>query len=108
MPSLVRQFPAFVIMSSYSLITASLVTAIVFHQLFEGLSLGIRIAALPPSPDDENLITSSESGYMLRLISCVKRLKNHWLQPSLSFSFAITTPIGILLGMSIFTQHHGE
>ncbi|KAF5339692.1 hypothetical protein D9758_014875 [Tetrapyrgos nigripes] len=27
---------------------ASLVTAIVFHQLFEGLSLGIRIAGLPP------------------------------------------------------------
>lgn len=27
--------------------TASLVTAIVFHQLFEGLSLGIRIATLP-------------------------------------------------------------
>ncbi|GLB42662.1 putative ZIP Zinc transporter [Lyophyllum shimeji] len=26
----------------------SLVTAIIFHQLFEGLSLGIRIAALPP------------------------------------------------------------
>ncbi|CAA7264582.1 unnamed protein product [Cyclocybe aegerita] len=27
----------------------SLTTAIIFHQLFEGLSLGIRIAALPPS-----------------------------------------------------------
>ena len=26
---------------------ASLVTAILFHQLFEGLSLGIRIAGLP-------------------------------------------------------------
>ncbi|KAJ7583634.1 Zinc/iron permease [Mycena floridula] len=29
----------------------SLVTAIIFHQLFEGLSLGIRIAALPPSKE---------------------------------------------------------
>ncbi|RDB22095.1 Zinc-regulated transporter 2 [Hypsizygus marmoreus] len=28
----------------------SLVTAIIFHQLFEGLSLGIRIASLPPPP----------------------------------------------------------
>lgn len=30
--------------------SASLTTAIVFHQLFEGLSLGIRIAALPAPP----------------------------------------------------------
>lgn len=28
---------------------ALLITAIIFHQLFEGLSLGIRIAALPSS-----------------------------------------------------------
>ncbi|KDR73070.1 hypothetical protein GALMADRAFT_142756 [Galerina marginata CBS 339.88] len=28
----------------------SLTTAIIFHQLFEGLSLGIRIAGLPPAP----------------------------------------------------------
>jgi zinc transporter 1/2/3 len=35
---------------------ASLTTAITFHQLFEGLSLGIRIAALPPPKEvhDEN------------------------------------------------------
>lgn len=31
-------------------VPASLVTAILFHQLFEGLSLGIRIAALPSAP----------------------------------------------------------
>ena len=30
-------------------LAASLVIAIVFHQLFEGLSLGIRIAGLPSS-----------------------------------------------------------
>ncbi|KAF8876792.1 ZIP zinc transporter-domain-containing protein [Gymnopilus junonius] len=28
----------------------SLTTAIIFHQLFEGFSLGIRIAAIPPKP----------------------------------------------------------
>ncbi|TFK16710.1 Zip-domain-containing protein [Coprinopsis marcescibilis] len=30
---------------------ASLTTAVLFHQIFEGLSLGIRIAALPPAQE---------------------------------------------------------
>ncbi|KAF5313961.1 hypothetical protein D9611_006868 [Ephemerocybe angulata] len=36
---------------------ASLTTAIIFHQIFEGLSLGVRIAALPhsnPTPSSED------------------------------------------------------
>jgi zinc transporter 1/2/3 len=33
----------------------SLATAISFHQLFEGLSLGIRIAALPAHPDPRHI-----------------------------------------------------
>lgn len=61
---------------------ATLVTAILFHQLFEGLSLGIRIAALPSSA-----VASSAS-----------RL----LKPSLAMSFAFTTPFGIFLGLFIF------
>jgi len=32
-----------------------LTTAIIFHQLFEGLSLGIRIAALPPAKKKDGL-----------------------------------------------------
>jgi len=51
----------------------SLVTAITFHQLFEGLSLGTRIATLP---------TSSRS-----------------LQSMLAISFAFTVPIGIMIGL---------
>ncbi|KAG5351651.1 hypothetical protein C0989_005423 [Termitomyces sp. Mn162] len=58
----------------------SLVTAIIFHQLFEGLSLGIRIAGLPPSP------TSGP----------------RWLAPTLSILFAITTPLGMVVGMLAF------
>ncbi|KAG9225447.1 hypothetical protein CCMSSC00406_0002950 [Pleurotus cornucopiae] len=56
----------------------SLVTAIFFHQLFEGLSLGIRIASLPPPTDK-----SSRS----------------LLAPALSALFAVTTPAGILIGL---------
>jgi len=40
--------------------SASLTTAIIFHQLFEGLSLGIRIAALPPSKKRDGLQPLSE------------------------------------------------
>ncbi|KAF9496925.1 Zinc/iron permease [Pleurotus eryngii] len=56
----------------------SLVTAIFFHQLFEGLSLGIRIASLPPP-------TTKSSRSLLA--------------PALSALFAITTPFGILIGL---------
>jgi len=56
-----------------------------FHQLFEGLSLGIRIASLPTSQDD---------GF--------KRLP--FLQRTLSMLFAVTTPIGIVIGLLSFTK----
>ncbi|KAG6885100.1 hypothetical protein C0993_005867 [Termitomyces sp. T159_Od127] len=58
----------------------SLLTAIVFHQLFEGLSLGIRIAGLPPSSAP----------------------RHHWLVPTLFILFAITTPMGMFAGVVIF------
>jgi solute carrier family 39 (zinc transporter), member 1/2/3 len=61
----------------------SLVTAILFHQVFEGLSLGIRIAALPPPTDPQQPILS-------------------WLRPVLALLFALTTPAGILSGLSVF------
>ncbi|THV02047.1 Zip-domain-containing protein [Dendrothele bispora CBS 962.96] len=149
----------------------TLVTAIVFHQLFEGLSLGIRIAALPPpvprhplsledsvdseldadleaheisetrsgsggnllpthrskfgsssttalapakpNADDERLESkrswlcfgrrreSKETGKTRR--GETKKGRNRaWLQPLLSFLFAITTPVGMGLGMVLF------
>ncbi|TFK60284.1 Zinc/iron permease [Pluteus cervinus] len=70
---------------------ASLVTAISFHQLFEGLSLGIRIAALPPAPADPS---AGGNGYGNRSL----------LKPVLSFLFGITTPAGMLLGMWAFNR----
>lgn len=47
---------------SDSLVTpiASLTTAIIFHQLFEGLSLGIRIAALPPAKHSNSQLQSDD------------------------------------------------
>ncbi|KAI0028207.1 Zinc/iron permease [Vararia minispora EC-137] len=53
---------------------ASLATAIAFHQLFEGLSLGVRIAALPPDAPPA-------------------------LRAALVGLFAITTPAGIVAGL---------
>ncbi|KAF7361396.1 Zip-like iron-zinc transporter [Mycena sanguinolenta] len=60
----------------------SLLTAIVFHQLFEGLSLGIRIASLP-SP---------------------KTHHRDWFSIALSLLFALTTPGGLAVGMLAFTR----
>ncbi|KAI0755838.1 Zinc/iron permease [Fomes fomentarius] len=61
----------------------SLVIAIVFHQLFEGLSLGIRIAGLPSS--------SSEHGF--------RHFPGRTLKPLLAITFATTTPLGIAIGL---------
>ncbi|KAI0065164.1 Zinc/iron permease [Artomyces pyxidatus] len=60
----------------------SLVAAISFHQLFEGLSLGIRIAALPAPRDGPSHLV--------------------WLKPVLAILFAITTPVGITIGLLSF------
>src|SRR5882757_5843840 len=57
--------------------SASLLTAVTFHQLFEGLSLGTRIATLP---------TNSRT-----------------LRPSMMMSFATTVPIGVAVGLLLFT-----
>ncbi|KAK7681867.1 hypothetical protein QCA50_015215 [Cerrena zonata] len=65
----------------------SLVAAIIFHQLFEGLSLGIRIANLPSTP--------ANAGWIRRIFKL-----------SLAFTFAITTPIGIAIGLATFG--HGK
>ena len=61
----------------------SLATAIQFHQFFEGLSLGIRIAALPTHPDPRHSSLC-------------------WLRPILALLFALTTPAGILSGLIVF------
>ncbi|PPR05016.1 hypothetical protein CVT24_010209 [Panaeolus cyanescens] len=47
----------------------SLTTAIIFHQLFEGLSLGIRIAALPPPPGQTHKVEEQAGGTHRRRIS---------------------------------------
>lgn len=65
----------------------SLLVAIIFHQLFEGLSLGIRIASLPSSEDGSDK-------YMPILRS------------TLAVLFAITNPAGIILGLLVFRRGH--
>jgi len=67
----------------------SLVTAIIFHQLFEGLSLGIRIATLPAAA------ARDVAGFRL-------------LKPILALSFAVTTPIGIGIGLAAFEPGRSE
>src|ERR1700748_3501702 len=58
--------------------SASLLIAVLFHQLFEGISLGVRISSLP----------NTHSG--LRILLC--------------FLFAITMPVGIIIGLSSFAE----
>ena len=55
-----------------------MLVAVLFHQLFEGLSLGVRISALP-------------NGHV------------PYLKALLCFFFSITAPVGIIAGVSFFT-----
>lgn len=54
----------------------SLIVAVIFHQLFEGLSLGIRISILPRTRP------------ILPIILCIL--------------FALCTPLGVLVGLFAF------
>ncbi|KAJ7074619.1 Zinc/iron permease [Mycena amicta] len=63
----------------------SLLTAIVFHQLFEGHSLGIRIASLPHAKS--------------------KPHHRDWFSITLSLLFALTTPVGLAVGVLAFNAH---
>ena len=65
----------------------SLATAISFYQLFKGLSLGIRIAALP-APGD------------------ARQSSLAWLRSILAHLFSLTTPAGIFSGLIVFSGGH--
>lgn len=86
--------------------TASLVVAIIFHQLFEGFSLGIRIASLSSFELSPHHVSSEsggdgddseDDGYPHEREGYLSVLK-----PMLAVLFAVTTPIGIGLGMVFF------
>ncbi|KAF9483627.1 Zinc/iron permease [Pholiota conissans] len=94
----------------------SLTTAIIFHQLFEGLSLGIRIAALPDAHREEGTeatvaalqestddVEAGRSEGERKPFSLCRRMPDvHWFKPTLSFLFGITTPFGMALGMVLW------
>ncbi|KAI6131734.1 zinc iron permease, partial [Pisolithus thermaeus] len=102
---------------------ASLLIAVIFHQFFEGLSLGIRIASLPSSSSSTpEALGNTEPGVHDHPISSTLRNvdvefgvttrprttdNKKWdfieiLKPTLACSFAVTTPLGIGLGMIVF------
>lgn len=68
--------------------TASLVIAILFHQLFEGLSLGVRISSIPLSFGGKGNGRSSLA----------------FLKPTLTLLFSVTTPVGIVLGLLLLPR----
>ncbi|KAF5390492.1 hypothetical protein D9757_005249 [Collybiopsis confluens] len=97
-------------------ITSKSEFTIIFHQLFEGLSLGIRIAAIPhlETKEEEDPSSTSSSTTQLKQkpstlslasvpsISISHLSHRSFLQPVLTFLFAVTTPFGIGLGMVMF------
>jgi solute carrier family 39 (zinc transporter), member 1/2/3 len=128
----------------------SLTTAILFHQLFEGLSLGIRIASLPRKEVDCDIAVDDEEDLRRRFASSLqpasyvpspiipgldsdpgassnptlpprhdpttdnidsqmigrgqssREREVHWLKPTLSVLFAVTTPFGMCAGMILW------
>ncbi|TFK51541.1 Zinc/iron permease [Heliocybe sulcata] len=78
----------------------SLVFAIIFHQLFEGLSLGIRIAQLPTSASHAHQHKNGNDDHDHGDHKPYLR----FLKPTLMALFALTTPLGILLGILLFSS----
>lgn len=73
----------------------SLYIVLVFHQMFEGLGLGTRIAAAPwPRPPATGRWSPSSL------------LKNKWWLPwLLALAFGFTTPIAIAIGLGVRTSY---
>ncbi|KAI0273264.1 hypothetical protein BGY98DRAFT_1081930 [Russula aff. rugulosa BPL654] len=67
----------------------SLVTAILFHQIFKGPSLGIPHTALPPTDPQQSILLC-------------------WLRPVLALLFAPTTPARVLSGLYVFSSGHTD
>lgn len=72
----------------------TLFIVILFHQMFEGLALGARIAALDPSSS-----SSSEDS-----VSAWHKTKN-WAMP---LTFAVITPIGMAIGIGVLHKFNGN
>jgi hypothetical protein len=97
---------------------ASLLVAICFHQVFEGLSLGIRIDGLPPAsalflctqdntpapPSESTRLHRPSESYTSIQLHQEPHLKTNWLKTVLSILFAITTPFGMIVGLYAFPQ----
>src|ERR1700733_14179129 len=81
---------------------AELIPAISFHQVFEGIALGVRLASLTKPPEDESADTRAQtstnrSTELTFVPSKVERI----LPPFLSFLFAL--PVPLILLISLFT-----
>ncbi|KAJ1303850.1 hypothetical protein OPQ81_008270 [Rhizoctonia solani] len=86
----------------------SLLIALVFHQLFEGLSLGVRISSLRPTLFAPHHLTSTRSEASPLLPPQSLRSKAHahafpTLPLLLASLFALATPAGMLIGILLRT-----
>lgn len=74
----------------------------VFHQLFEGLSLGIRIASLPPPPSTD--VEHSALGIKPQSRGFLKSLLGAgWaLKVAMAILFGVTAPAGMGIGLIVF------
>lgn len=90
----------------------------VFHQLFEGFSLGIRIAAIPAKAKTAEegiasggtLAVDPSTGDLEAASNKAQHPKSstgeaHWLKSTLSFLFGVTTPAGMALGMTLWPSN---
>jgi zinc transporter 1/2/3 len=87
---------------------AELVPAIFFHQVFEGIALGVRLASLTNPPEDENADSGSAETSDIRSTEprFVPSRTERILPPLLSFLFAI--PIPLILFISLFVPPFPE
>jgi zinc transporter 1/2/3 len=90
--------------------TESLVTAITFHQLFEGFSLGVRIASLPAARDGKAAATllSQDNPSTNLHPKQQRRGGTQLLEVVLAMLFAIATPVGLGVGLRLFRSGGGD
>ncbi|KAK8094371.1 Zinc/iron permease [Apiospora hydei] len=111
----------------------TLFVVILFHQMFEGFALGVRIAAVqqhepssatnashlpsvePPSAEAKTIAGGSDDGgshgsSSAPITSSSSRRVSLWMWKKLSMAavFGITTPIGMAIGIAVLQSFNGQ
>jgi len=81
----------------------------VFHQMFEGVALGTRLAAAgatPPPLDESDEVSGRDEAAVA--VAVAAGAVPTWKKLALASAFALTTPVGMAVGIGVLHDFNGN